>query len=183
MEQDHWTHSQSAVLDNTGTAYTANGGQPTVNTQVHIFANDCASSASHICHVTPRLVVPFHAAVSRESLQEPNWPNWWSTSWFGDVAPGCSVICFFTLLKCGCQMRYWKVFSFSNSSSHCGHIFHYCPAGDQTQAKCSSSCWCFSLNSNSAFSTRCTLTWERGTYCPLLLTRLNKRVAASQGDD
>lgn len=47
-------------------------------------------------------------------------------------------------------------------------IFGRCLAGDLTRASCCNSCWCFSLNSSSAFSTHCSITWERGTYCPLL---------------
>lgn len=58
---------------------------------------------------------------------------------------------------------------------HGGHIVHCCPAGDRTQARCCSSCWCFSPNSSSAFSTRCTLTWERGTSCPPLPAKLSER--------
>lgn len=49
-------------------------------------------------------------------------------------------------------------------------IFAHRLAGDLTRASCCNSCWCFSLNSSSAFSTRCSITWERGTYCPLLLS-------------
>lgn len=48
------------------------------------------------------------------------------------------------------------------------HIFNRCLAEDRTSASCCNSCWCSSLNSSSAFSTRCSITWERGTYCPLL---------------
>lgn len=47
-------------------------------------------------------------------------------------------------------------------------ISNRCLAGAQTRANCCNSCWCFSLNSSSPFSTRCSITWERGTYCPLL---------------
>lgn len=47
--------------------------------------------------------------------------------------------------------------------------------GARTRAKCCSSCWCFSRSSSSAFSTRCSPTWERGTCCPLLAPRLNDR--------
>lgn len=57
---------------------------------------------------------------------------------------------------------------FLNRAVGGAQMFNRCLAGARTRASCCNSCWCFSLNSSSASSTRCSITWERGTYCPLL---------------
>lgn len=107
------------------------------------------------------------------------------TSWFADgvwFVDRTSVHPFDQFLNSGCKIRYLQIWDFLHSYFLNDHVFNCCLAGDRTQARCYSSCWCFRLNSSSAFSTLCTPSWERGTCCPPLLARLNERPPASQGD-
>lgn len=86
----------------------------------------------------------------------------------------CCWISFSSFLNTVMRQSIRRILDFLFFCFH-GHTVHCCLAGDRTQARCCSSCWCFSPNSSSAFSTRCTLTWERGTSCPPLLAKLSER--------